>query len=126
MRAKVFLWILTRKEEFYADPAGLWQAFVKEMSITEEQAVQLRSGIQALEDIKKADALLQSQILDSKEFIASLQKEIQDKMNAMASVLTPMQLARFCIWVDENNWCMQMLNSLWSTTEPTVSDKRAL
>ena len=41
-------------------------------------------------------------------------KSLNLAMEKMQGVMTPKQLATFYVWVEKNQWCMQMMNCLWN------------
>lgn len=37
---------------------------------------------------------------------------LNKQMDQIESIMTPVQLAKYCMWVENNEWCMQMLDQI--------------
>jgi hypothetical protein len=116
VQAKFILWLLSREESFYSNPNGLWTALVHELGITEQQGEELLQCRESMTAQKDEVLVMQKQVEQVRLTIQGMQSELNETVDELASCLTPIQLGKFILWVDENNWCMQMLNSLWTTT----------
>ena len=47
------------------------------------------------------------------EIICNKNDCLDNEMNSIQSILSPRQIAKFIIWIDQNPVCMQMLEALW-------------
>jgi hypothetical protein len=44
-------------------------------------------------------------------------RSLNAHMDDIQSVMTPLQLAKFFLWIDSNEWVLQMLNSMFTSTQ---------
>ncbi len=112
------IWLLSRESEFYSNPTGLWSALVTEVCLSPEQCTELvsLSGKLSAEHVRMQE--LQASVQSVRSVLESNQIGLSLTVDDLADILTPLQLCRFVLWVNDNHWCSQMLNSIWSTYRP--------
>ncbi len=114
VQVKFALWGLDQPDDFYTKP-GLWSSLMyNEVGVTEEQMRLITSRRDAIHQERKNLAQCERVLKETRERITQHLVGLNRQMDALQSVLTPLQLAKFYVWVEENEWCMQMLNSMWS------------
>lgn len=118
VQVKFMLWLLSRDDAFYAEESGLWTCLNKEMGIKTSQSDALLTLRPILTSRKDEIATLQSAVTQVSRVIELSLQHLHSTMDDLEDILTPTQFAKFCIWISENNWTMQMLNSLWSVSAP--------
>lgn len=107
---KFALWGLTQEEQFY-DSTGLWGELMdNELGLSEDQ----RERVKALRNSMKMhrERLVSNgkEIQDLRGEIRCLNKLMRDP--PALQCLSEEQRANYLIWVEENNWCMQMLHNI--------------
>jgi hypothetical protein len=83
-----------------------------------ERLIESRPTVQS---VRSGLSTGQRLIAQSRAFVVTYLTELHEQMARLQSILTPVQLAKFYVWVDENEWCMQMLDSVWSAPEPAAA-----
>jgi len=114
LQVKFALWGLNQSDEFYSQPGGLWQSLmakevglsVEQMDFLKSKRLNMRQERQALHECERLVTQLRSKI---NQHLQSLNYQMDEVQKSMA----PLQLAKFHMWVEHNEWCMQMLNSLF-------------
>ena len=113
---KFALWGLSQPDEFYQND-GLWQGVMgREVGLTSDQMGEL---LECKQDVTVAVNELHDVLQKMQGLRAEMKGHMEDRHKAIedaVAVLTPQQLAAFCIWVEQNPMCMQMLETVWHTT----------
>ena len=112
---KFALWGLSQPDDFYVND-GLWQGVMgREVGLSSDQMAELldcrpevTQAVNELHDVLQRMQTLRAEI---KGHMEDRHKAIEDAI----AVLTPQQLSAFCIWVEQNPMCMQMLETVWHT-----------
>ena len=60
-----------------------------------------------------------------REKVGANSRVLEGNMDAIMSALRPSQQAQFLVWIENNQTCMMMLNSLWGQLEDQQSAARA-
>ena len=60
-----------------------------------------------------------------REKVGANSRVLEGNMDAIMSALRPSQQAQFLVWIEKNQTCMMMLNSLWGQLEDQQSAARA-
>lgn len=114
LQVKFVLWGLDQNEDFYTQP-GLWQSLMlKEVGVTEEQMIRIKAHREAIHQERQMLAHCEKSLRELRNNVQVHTTSLNRKMDALQSILSPWQLAKFYVWVEKNEWCMQMLNSMWS------------
>eukprot|EP00455_Lapot_gusevi_P051028 TRINITY_DN7518_c0_g1_i2.p1 TRINITY_DN7518_c0_g1~~TRINITY_DN7518_c0_g1_i2.p1 ORF type:complete len:221 (+),score=50.46 TRINITY_DN7518_c0_g1_i2:103-765(+) len=117
VQVKFALWGLDQNEDFYNDE-GLWSSLMfKELGLTPQQAKQLQDRRQAVHRERVALAHTERMLQQLRTHILHSQESLNREMDALRQVLSPLQLAKFYVWVEQNEWCMQMLNAMWNNVD---------
>ena len=112
---KFALWGLSQGDDFYLND-GLWQGVMgREVGLSAAQMAELlecrvdvTTSVNELHEVLQRMQALRS---DVKAHMEERHKAIED----VIAVLSPQQLAAFCMWVESNPMCMQMLDTVWQT-----------
>lgn len=110
---KFVLWGLSQPDEFYAAD-GLWSGVMgREVGLSSEQMSTLLSQ---REKVTAALASLNSTMTQLNAVRTSMKQHLEDRQRVLeeaSAALTPSQIASFCMWVQQNPLCMQMVESVW-------------
>ena len=92
---------------------SIWHILCNELEITKEQKAKITSRRNRIRhicaDLKSCTQLLK----DLRSKVEEKNKSLDAEMTELQSVLSPVQAAKFILWVSNNPACMQMLNKLW-------------
>ena len=105
---KFALWGLSQPDDFYLND-GLWQGVMgREVGLSATQMAEMNDcrgevsdAVGELHDIVQRLAALRSEM---KSHLDERHKALED----VIGVLSPQQLAAFCLWVEQNPMCMQV------------------
>lgn len=67
----------------------------------------------------------ESMLQQTRDAINKHLRSLHQHMDDIQAVMSPVQLAKFYLWVENNEWCMQMLNSMFDnpqTTKPSITN----
>jgi hypothetical protein len=118
---KMSLYTLHQDDDFYNEKknnavngGGIWNMLCEAMQLTDEQKMDI---LKCRNDVKEQRRNLGEAV----SALHSLEARICDNMLGARSVLgrimgilRPDQQAKFLLWIEHNQACMHMLNSLWS------------
>ena len=114
LQVKFTLWGLDQPSDQFSKP-GLWTSLMyNEVGLSEEQMRLILSRKEFIHQERRALAQCQKLLKDTRDRILQHMQSLNRQMDILQNVLTPVQLAKFYVWVEKNEWCMQMLNSMWS------------
>ena len=112
---KFALWGLSQAEDFYVSD-GLWQGVMgREVGLSSEQ---MRELLDCRPDVTQAVTELHEVLQRLQALRADVKRHLDERHRALEdviAVLSPQQLAAFCLWVEQNSLCMQMLETVWQT-----------
>lgn len=117
IQTKFTLWLLSRPQDFFSNKTGLWPSLVEEIGITQEQTQRLLANQERMSRCMDKLPFILERIQDLSKKIVKDEKALFHTIDQACKILDPRQLAKFCVWVQENHWCMQMLNSLWNLSQ---------
>jgi hypothetical protein len=107
------LWLVNIPEEFFDFPNLMREMLKIEGTISPEQINEMKMlrekaciYLKSVQDLSSRIGNLKTKI---SSHISRRQRHIEDIMK----LLTPLQVAKFCLWVNSNPLCMQMLNTVW-------------
>eukprot|EP00475_Leptophrys_vorax_P028668 TRINITY_DN41639_c0_g2_i1.p1 TRINITY_DN41639_c0_g2~~TRINITY_DN41639_c0_g2_i1.p1 ORF type:complete len:266 (-),score=70.55 TRINITY_DN41639_c0_g2_i1:38-835(-) len=115
LQEKFLLWALDQNDAFY-ETGGLWNNLVrKELGISEDVALMLiAKGRGNSASIKSNLQSVFNELAELQGAIGEFQKYMEELITGMTSVMTPRQLAKFIVWVNNNQSYMQMLDTIWN------------
>lgn len=111
---KFIIWLLSRDLEFQKSPDDLWSTLVSELNLSESQMEKLLRLRQDMRKQCQAVSEIQEEVCTVGKNLKEMTSQINDTSEEIMRHLTPEQVSKYCLWVEENTWCMQMLNSLWN------------
>ena len=86
----------------------------QELGLSEEQQKKLLARREAIrshrEHLRQAD----NRLTQLRERAESHLDAMSAETDRLLSLLTPIQLAKYILWVDQNQWCMEMLDTMFS------------
>ena len=95
------------------EPKQLFQYLVDYLEVNELQSKALRDSRKVA---KELDAALEQSLVMLEELKGRLTQcgsDLEVELDAISKILTPTQVAKFLVWVQNNGACMHMLNELW-------------
>jgi hypothetical protein len=115
LQEKFLLWALDQSDGFY-EGGGLWNNLVRsELGITEDIAMLLMSkGREMSGKIKYNLDEVFYELIEFQSAVGEYQKQMDMLIEGITSVMTPRQLAKFIVWVNNNQSYMQMLDTIWN------------
>ena len=112
LQVRFAMWGLTQPDEFYSSP-GLWQSLMEgEIALDGPQMDWILSKRDAIQAERKNLQTCELMLRETRNAISMHLHSLHGHMDDLLSVMTPLQLAKFYLWVENNAWCMQMLPGL--------------
>ena len=113
LQVRFAMWGLTQPDAFYGAP-GLWQSLMEgEIGLDTQQMEWILSKRTAIHAERKNLQTCELMLRETRNAISMHLHSLHGHMDDLLSVMTPLQLAKFYLWVENNAWCMQML-ARWS------------
>jgi hypothetical protein len=113
LQVKFAMWGLGQTDDFYDQP-GIWRTIMgEEIGLSEQQLQEMKRFRDA---VQQARGSLQNVCGRLKKLKDNVRIHIANRerhVDELAGMLNPLQIAKFCNWVDKNPLCMQMLNTVW-------------
>jgi len=114
LQVKFALWGLNQSDEFYSQPGGLWHSLMeKEVGLSTEQMDHLKSKRSNMRQERQALHECERLLTQIRGKINQHLQSLNCQMDEVQKCMSPLQLAKFHMWVEHNEWCMQMLNTLF-------------
>jgi hypothetical protein len=105
--------ITTIPDDFFNYPDLIREVLKTEGTVTEDQMNEMKNlKQQACTYISSAQNLI-ARIEKLKGEISSHLARRQEHAEEIMKLLTPLQVGKLCMWVNNNPLCMQMLNTVW-------------
>ena len=112
LQVRFAMWGLTQSDDFYSAP-GLWQSLMEgEIGLDGPQMEWILSKREAIHAERKNLQTCELMLRETRNAISMHLHSLHGHMDDLLSVMTPLQLAKFYLWVENNAWCMQMLPGL--------------
>lgn len=89
----------------------------KEVGLSSQQMATVLSYRGAIQQERRNLLQLEAMVLRLKEHIFQHLTSLNNKMEKLQTVLTPLQLVKFYAWVEKNEWSMQILNTVWTSDQ---------
>jgi hypothetical protein len=112
---KMSLWTVQQEDSFFSEEeqGSLSTILFRELEVTDEQKkriTQKREMVRGLSrDLRHSLRLVK----ELRQKVDSKHEMLDSQMAELQKVLTPIQAAKFIVWVKNNEACMTMLNKLW-------------
>jgi molybdopterin converting factor small subunit len=120
---KFAMWGLDQNEEFYENPFGIWNSLMyKEIGISKEQIDALRGFRHIMRKQRQEIFQVEKDIQNLRDSCISQHELLDQNMSLFYQILTPQQLAKFFTWIEQNQWCMEMLNNAWGAQNEEKKD----
>lgn len=108
LQVKFALWGLDQNDDFYEKP-GLWSSLLStEIGLSMEQMQRLKERRNSIHAQRQSLATAELRLQQLRRHITSHVSSLNREIDELQSILTPVQLAKFYVWVEENEWCMQV------------------
>jgi len=122
--SKMTLWSLQQDDEFYDEKknqktfgGGIWNMLCTELRLTAEQKqslIDMRHGIRTQrQNVAECIRILKE--LDQR--VNSNFDSMSHQMDSVMDTITPVQQAKFLLWIERNKACTFMLNNMWNPNE---------
>jgi hypothetical protein len=116
LQIKFTLWGLDQSDDFYDTPGLFTSLLCDELGLSVEQIAKLKAFRNKMhfhrQELKRAEEMLRDLREKSGAHLSRFNKEV----DLLHGILSPVQLAKFYVWIEQNEWCMQMLNSMWTSS----------
>jgi hypothetical protein len=104
LQVKFALWGLDQSDDFYEKP-GLWVSLMsKEVGLTPEQMAALRTHRVSIHAERLALQQCEARLKETRLAIVAHLNGLHRSLDMILSTLTPLQLAKFFVWVESNEW----------------------
>lgn len=101
---------------------NIWSIVCDVIEATEDQKKKIKSH---REDAKKVVTDLRFTLRECEDLKDKMEKKnsaLSEEMRELRKILTPVQLAKFIIWVNENTTSMALLEKLWNPVDELKKD----
>eukprot|EP00475_Leptophrys_vorax_P039320 TRINITY_DN7084_c0_g1_i1.p1 TRINITY_DN7084_c0_g1~~TRINITY_DN7084_c0_g1_i1.p1 ORF type:complete len:451 (+),score=101.34 TRINITY_DN7084_c0_g1_i1:72-1355(+) len=113
LQVKFAMWGLGQSDDFYDQP-GIWRTIMgEEIGLSEQQLQEMKKFRNAVQQARGSLQNVCSRLKKLKDNVRIHVSTRERHIDDLASHLNPLQIAKFCNWVDKNPLCMQMLNTVW-------------
>lgn len=117
---KISLWSLQQEDDFYDEKTttktfggGLWKTICTEFNLTKKQKKELLNMRDSIKTQRQNIYECLKILNELKGRINENFGSLKSQMQKLVSITSPIQQARFLMWIEQNQACMFMLNSLW-------------
>lgn len=86
-----------------------------QVGLSEAQLQVVMSKRKYVRSERHALAQCEQMLKEVREVITGHLRSLNHHIDEIQNVMTPLQLAKFYMWVENNEWCMQMLNTMFTT-----------
>ena len=110
LQVRFAMWGLDQQDSFYTQP-GLWSSLMQgEIGLDERQMEWILSKREAIHAERKNLSTCELMLRETRGAIAMHLHSLHGHMDDLLSVMTPLQLAKFYLWVDANSWSLSMIS----------------
>jgi len=111
LQAKFAMWGLDQNSDFYEKP-GLWTSLMsKEIGLNNDQLNTILSKRAIIHQERVNLAHCERLVRELRSLANTHLRSLHHTMDSIQTVMTPVQLAKFMLWVENNEWTMGMLNT---------------
>ena len=109
LQVRFVLWGLDQPDAFYQ--GGLWSSLMQgEIGLDARQMQWILSKREAIHAERKNLSTCELMLRETRGAIAMHLHSLHGHMDDLLSVMTPLQLAKFYLWVDLNSWSLSMIS----------------
>jgi transcription factor HY5 len=113
LQVKFALWGLDQDEDFYRT-SGLWTTLMRdEVQLTDAQLRSITSERVLIRQERERLAECERLVGRLQTLVTQHFNGLNQRMDRLMQILSPLQLAKYYMWVESNEWCMQMLDSMY-------------
>eukprot|EP00475_Leptophrys_vorax_P029233 TRINITY_DN42709_c0_g1_i1.p1 TRINITY_DN42709_c0_g1~~TRINITY_DN42709_c0_g1_i1.p1 ORF type:complete len:590 (-),score=140.02 TRINITY_DN42709_c0_g1_i1:78-1847(-) len=113
LQLKFAMWGLSQTDDFYDQP-GIWRTIMMdEIGLSEQQLQEMKQFREAVQQTRSCLQGVCARLKKLKEGVRNHISVRERHMDELAQSVNPLQVAKFCAWVEKNPLCMQMLNTVW-------------
>mmetsp|Transcript_10742 Transcript_10742/g.18971 ORF Transcript_10742/g.18971 Transcript_10742/m.18971 type:complete len:271 (-) Transcript_10742:47-859(-) len=123
---KMCMWSLHQDDEFY-EPAethlsstsspSIWSILMEEIGASDDQKDKIKAHRKISRFMAKELRFTLRECDDLKRRMERKNQALGEEMKELQKILTPAQLAKFILWVNNNPASMAMLDKLWSPVD---------
>jgi len=129
---KMCMWALHQDDDFYESTSeanlgpgrNIWQLIMQEINASEEQREKIKAHRNDARLMAKDLRFTLRECDDLKRRMERKNQALGEEMKELQKILTPMQLAKFILWVNNNPASMAMLDKLWSPVDELKKKKQ--
>lgn len=93
---------------------GLWTSLMhKEVGLSDAQLQCILAKRRAIMNERKNLQTCENMLKQTRDSINTHLRSVHQHMDDIQAVMSPVQLAKFYLWVENNEWCMGMLSSMF-------------
>ena len=113
LQVRFAMWGLDQSDEFYStSQPGLWSSLMQgEIGLEARQMDWLLAKREAMHAERKNLQTCELMLRETRNAISLHLHSLHGHMDDLLSCMTPLQLAKFYLWVDNNHWTLSMLNT---------------
>ena len=110
LQVRFAMWGLDQADSFYTQP-GLWSSLMQgEIGLDARQMDWILSKREAIHAERHNLATCELMLKETRGAVAMHLHSLHGHMDDLLSVMTPLQLAKFYLWVDANSWSLSMIH----------------
>lgn len=114
-QAKFAMWMLEQDDSFYQG-GGLWESLAtSELKLNPEQKEAIKGMREAMKQSRRQLSASKIHIQQLRDHINNHIKLFGEMASDFNSICHPRHLAKFHLWVHNNDWVVHMLNTMWPT-----------
>eukprot|EP00475_Leptophrys_vorax_P032962 TRINITY_DN5147_c0_g1_i1.p2 TRINITY_DN5147_c0_g1~~TRINITY_DN5147_c0_g1_i1.p2 ORF type:complete len:349 (-),score=86.73 TRINITY_DN5147_c0_g1_i1:1223-2269(-) len=106
-------WAMCQDDKFYQDPQGLWNClFKQQLELTDEQMIHILSLRHEMKKQREMGQKVEEVYNKFRPMVEMHLAQTNVNLDRLRGVLSSEQLARFFVWVEQNQLCVKMLESV--------------
>jgi len=113
-QVKFAMWGLDQSDEFYGKKDGLWQSLMQAIGLNSAQENAMQQLRPAMHRERVALQQAQHLLKQCRLTVHTHLAQLYALIDRIQTLLSPLQLARLYLWVENNEWCLQMLNTVFA------------
>lgn len=109
---KMLLWFLEQDDSFF-ESSDIWKALLKDIDINPAQKMKFLSQRNLLGKQSSSFKTTIRKLKSLEDEVVENMKHRSEQMKEITNIFTPSQQAKFLYWVEKNEACVQLLDTLW-------------